>query len=164
MRCEHEKKKYAPILSVYETPLSSTSAVSLSSLQCFRLSHPSRTTHSLSLSGISASVCVCVCVYAHKTRCACTPARQRNGVEDEQRQGEGLTIERERERRRHGVKQGAEERDRGVGDYQNGRARNLLSTSYSTATAAYSYDTIPPLRSTDTPPRAETARRIAARS
>lgn len=42
-------------------------------------------------------------------------------------------------------------------------ARATYSTSYSSATAAYSYASIPPLRSTDTPPRAQTARRIAAR-
>lgn len=42
-------------------------------------------------------------------------------------------------------------------------ARATYSTSYSSATAAYSYASIPPLRSTDTPPRAETARRTAAR-
>lgn len=45
------------------------------------------------------------------------------------------------------------ERNTGVGDYQNGRARNLLHLLYSSATAAYSYASIPPLRSTDTPRR-----------
>lgn len=45
------------------------------------------------------------------------------------------------------------ERNTGVGDYQNGRARNLLHLLYSSTTAAYSYASIPPLRSTDTPRR-----------